>query len=314
MRDLEGKLKQARTLSWKRFGKKITFYLPGMFAYNGMGGRYPAVSITGGNCALKCDHCQGKLLETMIPASGPEQLVDVCRRLKRKGDVGVLLSGGCDEEGRLPWKAFIPVVSKIKRETGLYISVHCGLLDLETAVQLKRAGVDQALIDVIGDDETYQAVYHVPFGISRILSTLEILRRAEIPVVPHVVCGLNYGEIKGEIRALEMIAPFAPSQAVLVSLMGIPGAKMAKLEGPGPWEIAEIIAEARMKMPDTMLGLGCARQRGNARIEELAIDAGVNRMVIPSDEAVQRARHYGLEIRYQKTCCSVAADFSSVEW
>lgn len=314
MRDLEEKLKQARERSWVRFGRKITFYLPGMFAYNGMSGRYPAVSITGGDCALRCDHCQGKLLETMIPAPGPEQLLDVCHRLKRKGDVGVLLSGGCDEEGRLPWNAFIPVVSRIKKETGLFISIHCGLLNHKTAVQLKQAGVDQALLDVIGDDETYRDVYHVPFGVARIVSTMKILGRAGIPAVPHVVCGLNYGEIKGEMRALEMIAPFAPGQVVLVSLMGIPGAKMAKLEGPGPEEIAEIIAEARMRMPDSILSLGCARQRGNSRIEILAIDAGVNRMVIPSDEALKRAKHYGLEIRYQRTCCSVSADFSSTEW
>jgi hypothetical protein len=39
------------------------------------------------------------------------------------------------------------------------------------------------------------------------------------------------------------------------------------------------------------------------------VDAGVNRMALPSDEAVERARSYGLDIRYQKTCCSVPADW-----
>jgi hypothetical protein len=42
----------------------------------------------------------------------------------------------------------------------------------------------------------------------------------------------------------------------------------------------------------------------------LAIDAGVNRVALPSDEAVEHARGYGLEIRFQATCCSVSEDLS----
>ena len=45
-------------------------------------------------------------------------------------------------------------------------------------------------------------------------------------------------------------------------------------------------------------------------MERLAIDAGVNRMALPSDEAVSHARSYGLEVRYQATCCSVSKDLS----
>ncbi len=307
-------MKKARELSWERFGKKITFYVPGMFSLNGIRGKYPAVSITGEQCTLHCDHCAGKLLQTMIPAPSPTALLETCRRLKKSGTLGVLLSGGCDEVGRLPWESFIPAIARIKKETGLYLSVHCGLLNDETAVQLKRAGVDQALLDVIGDDRTYREVYHVPFGVSRISSTLEALAGAGLPIIPHVVCGLSYGKIVGEMRALEMIAPLRPEQVVIVSLMGIPGSPMAGLPGPRAEEIAEIVAEARFEMPDSRVSLGCARERGNARIETLAIEAGVNRMVIPSEEALALAREYGLEIRYQRTCCSVSADFSRDAW
>jgi uncharacterized radical SAM superfamily protein len=314
MRGLEEKLEQARELSWKRFGKRITFYVPGMFSMNGIKGRYPAISITGEQCALHCDHCAGKLLQTMMPGASPVQLVETCRRLKKNGTLGVLLSGGCDDQGRLPWEPFIRAITEVKEETGLYISIHCGLLDYETAVRLKRAGVNQALLDVIGDDRTYRDVYHVPFGVSRISSTLEALVGAGLPIIPHVVCGLYYGKIVGEMRALDMVAPLRPEQVVIVSLMGIGGSPMEKLPGPRPREIAEIVAEARLKMPDSLISLGCARERGNSLIDTLAIEAGVNRMVIPSDEAIDLARKYGLEIRYQRTCCSVSADFSREAW
>ena len=314
MQDLEKKLKQARELSWERFGKRITFYVPGMFSLNGIKGKYPAVSITGNDCALHCDHCAGKLLQTMIPAPAPVELVETCRSLKERGALGVLLSGGCDDRGRLPWETFVPAITQIKKETGLYVSVHCGLLDHGTAAQLKRAGVDQALLDVIGDDRTYRDVYHVPFGVSRIASTLNALARAGLPVIPHVVCGLYYGKLVGEMRALDMIAPLRPEQVVIVSLMGIRGSFMEKLPGPRAEEIAEIVAEARLKMPYSLISLGCARERGNSVIDTLAIRAGVNRMVIPSDEAIDLARKYGLEIRYQRTCCSVSADFAREAW
>ena len=36
--------------------------------------RFPAFSITGGACALNCDHCQAKILEPMIPATSPAEL------------------------------------------------------------------------------------------------------------------------------------------------------------------------------------------------------------------------------------------------
>jgi len=314
MQDFEEKLARARALSWENHGKRITFFLPGMFSYNGLKGLYPAVSITGKECALQCDHCQGKTLEPMIAAQTGDALVETCTRLAERGNLGVLISGGCDREGRLPWTPFVDAIREIKRKTSLFISIHCGLLDMETAVSLKAAGVDQALLDVIGDDETYRAVYHVDFGIERIVSTLESLETVRLPVVPHIVCGLHHGEIRGERKAVKIISGFDVKQVVIVSLMRVPGTPCFDASPLKAEAVAAIIAETRLTRPGAEINLGCARQRGNSRMELLAIDAGVNRMALPSDEAVARARDYGLEIRFQRTCCSVSADFTSNAW
>ncbi len=314
MPNLNETLKRARKISWENLGKDITFFLPGMFLLDGLSGKYPGISITGGRCALQCDHCRASILKTMIPATTPEALVEKCRLLSKRGNLGVLISGGCDEAGRLPWDAFIPAIEKIKKETDLYISIHCGLVDDETASRLRQAGVDQALIDVIGDDETYRRMYHVPFGISRISESLRSLKRADLPTVPHIVCGLDFGKIKGEHRAVEMIAEVGAEQVVIVSLMRVSGTPVEDIPFPEPEEIAGIIAETRFLLPETRISLGCARQRGETRTEILAIDAGVNRMALPSEEAVRMARDYGLDIRFQRTCCSVSRDFSKEEW
>jgi uncharacterized radical SAM superfamily protein len=301
-------------MSWARLGKRITFYVPGMFRCDGVTGSYPAVSITGAECALACDHCGGELLRSMIPAATPETLLATGLRLAAQGHHGVLLSGGCDRQGRLPWSSFLPVIGEIKQRTDLFISVHCGLLDDETALGLKEAGVDQALIDVIGDDDTYRRVYHVDFGVAAIRSALESLAGAGLALVPHIVCGLCYGRIQGEKRALEMIADFEPELLVIVSYMKIRGTKAPLFDLPRAEEVADIIAEARFRMPEVPISLGCARQRGNSRIELLALEAGVNRMALPCDEVLERAEEYGLEMRYQRTCCSVPGHLAKRAW
>ena len=310
----ETQLEEARRISWEALGKHITFYIPGMFRCNGVRGKYPGISITGSQCSLSCDHCGAMILKTMIPAENPGELLEKCIQLEERGNYGVLLSGGCSKEGKLPWKKFVPAIAEIKQKTNLFVSIHSGLIDYQEARALKAAGVDQALIDVIGNDETYQKVYHVPFGVVEIEKTLAALQDASLNTVPHVVCGLDYGRINGEEKALEMVSRFSVAQVVIVSLMNLTGTKMEKAFPPDARDVAHIISKARTLMPETCISLGCARQRGNTLMETLAIDAGINRMALPSEEAVARAEHHGLEIRYQKTCCSVPENFSGKTW
>ena len=314
MKELKHRMEEAKRISHGRHGKKITFFVPGMFSLNGVTGKYPAISITGNQCALNCEHCKGTLLTTMLPSGTPEQLVSRCLSQQERGASGVLISGGCDRMGRLPWEAFLPAIEKIKQETNLFISVHSGIVDAATARDLKNAGVDQALLDIIGDDETYQAIYHVDFGIEKIITSLEHLQNAGLPVIPHVVCGLFYGRIRGEKEAVKIISRFDVDHVVIVSLMNLPGPKAKGFELPTAEDIIDIIVETRERIPGAQISLGCARERGNTRIETMAIETGVNRMAIPSDEAIALAEKSGLEIRYQRTCCSVPTDRSGVSW
>lgn len=304
---LERLLEEAREASWAHFGKRIAFYLPGMVRYGGERGRYPALSITGPDCRLNCEHCKGEVLRPMVPATTPEALIEKCLQIAAQGNYGCLLTGGCMEDGSLPWASFMDAIAEVKRRTNLWISIHSGLIDNETARGLKRAGIDQALIEVIGDGKTWKEVYHLDNGMEAMERSLHALFNAGLEVVPHIVVGLYFGRIEGEFRALEITAAFNPRQMAIVSLMPISGTPMKGVRPPEPEEIAEVIATARLLMPTTLISLGCARSRGkeSSRIEDYAVDAGVNRMAIPSDSAMERARYYGLEMAFYNTCCSV---------
>lgn len=305
MNDFKTLLASARKVSWENFGKKIIFYVPGIFCYNGKRGKYSAISITGKDCALQCNHCKGKLLESMIEATTPEKFIDECMRLKAKGDLGCLISGGLQRDGTIPWAQFISAIKYVKESTKLFISIHCGMIDFPTALQLKGAGVDQALIDVIGDADTFKRVYNTDLDIERIIASMAALKLAGVPIIPHIVVGLDYGKINGEYKAIEIIKNFAPEVVVIVSLMPLPETPMADVQGPSPQDIAKIMATVRIEMPKIPVALGCARKRGDSQIDVWAVDCGINRIALPSEEAIAKAQEYSLEIAWQATCCSL---------
>ena len=107
----------------------LGLFVPGMVVYEGKRGRFPAMSITGGQCALQCAHCRGNLLQGMADVSTPESLLQRARGAQARGDAGILISGGCAKDGRLPWEAFAEALAGIKRQTGLFVAVHSGFVD-----------------------------------------------------------------------------------------------------------------------------------------------------------------------------------------
>jgi uncharacterized radical SAM superfamily protein len=302
-------LARARALSWERFGRRVGFYLPGMFIMDGARGRYPAVSITGPACGLGCDHCSGEILRSMPAARSPRELVDVCLRLRDDGAEGFLVTGGSDARGRLPWSRFLDALAEVKRRTALHVSVHAGMVDRPTAAALKQAGVDQANLDIVGAEETWREVIHLADGATLLDASLDALHAAGLDVVPHVVMGIHAGKTLGERRALEIVRRSPPKLLVWVVLMPLPGTPMAGAAPPALEEAARLLGESRLLFPESELALGCARPRGEYRraLERIAIDAGVNRVALYSDETIDYARSLGMEMSFRETCCSLSA-------
>ena len=270
---------------------------------------FVSVSITGKACSLGCDHCNGHILNRMVPATTPAQLASVADKLAARGCRGFLLSGGADENGSVPLGDFAEAVRDIKRKHGFCIVAHTGLVDDFLASRLAVAGIDAAMIDVIGSRSTIRRVCHLDASPDSYIASIRRLRARNIPVAPHVVLGLDYGRLRGEIHALRALSTCDIQALVLVVIIPVAGTRMAHVSPPELPQLAEIFVLARRLFPKTRISLGCARPAGKYKsdVEVLAIRAGFNGIAFPGREAVGLAAELGLRAMFSDVCCALSA-------
>lgn len=268
-------------------------------------GAFPAFSITGGVCALNCKHCRAEILKPMIPTGDPQAFERTVRgMIARQGLKGFLLSGGSSRRNEVPFDRYLPAIRRLKDDhPGLEVLAHTALVDARRAAALKQAGVDVAMLDIIGDADTVREVYHLDRPVADFDASLGHLVAAGLNVVPHIVVGLHFGRLRGEERALDIIAGHATAAAILVVLM--PAFAMPGFGAVDPEEAATFFGQARQKLADRLLLLGCARPHGAARpvLDVAAVLAGFDGVAYPADEAVQAARALGRPFEHAHACC-----------
>jgi len=93
-RELEPILNLAYKVKKRKFGNLIKIYIPDK--------RFPAISITGSECSLHCEHCNKKYIDGMKPIVNNSELKSYLLELYKKDGIGVLLSGGCLPDGSVP--------------------------------------------------------------------------------------------------------------------------------------------------------------------------------------------------------------------
>ena len=269
---------------------------------------FPAFSVTAAGCALMCDHCQAKILEPMIPATSPEMLERKVREMIDAQDLrGFLLSGGSTKRNEIRYERFYPVIERLKRDfPHLRIAIHSALLDDARARRMEAAGVDTAMMDVIGADETIREVYHLDRPVEDFEATLGALCATSMQVVPHIVIGLHYGRILGEPRALDIVARHRIHSLVLVVVMPF-YAKAGTFATPDAADVGRVFLEARARLPDREVLLGCARPPGMHRrvTDAYAVAAGLDGIAFPADGAVAVAQAIGRPAVQEHACCSI---------
>ena len=288
-------------LGLSRHGRTLLAFRPGL--------RFPAISITGTRCALRCKYCSGYYLKGMISAETPEELWRVCSSLAERGAEGVLISGGYDRHGVLPVRPFLRTLRAIKERLGLKLAIHPGLVDRELAEELVSAGVDVALCELVGDRETVREAIGMDKGPEDYEAALLALREAGIPhLAPHVCIGIKGGELAGELEALRIAAKAEPDVLVLIIFMPTPGTPYADREPPALEDVVKLMALTRCLFSDVPVALGCMRPRKRPyreRVDVAAVELGLDRIVLPAKAALRAAEEKGLEVKWRDVCCAL---------
>ncbi len=269
---------------------------------------FPAFSITAGACGLNCDHCQKKILEPMIPATNPATLDRQVRQLiATQGLNGFLLSGGSNKRNEISYGRYLPVVEQLKIDyPDLKIAIHSALLDEKRAKEMESAGVDTVMMDVIGAEQTINEVYKLDRPVEDFEATLAALCTTTMEVTPHIVIGLHYGRILGEANALDIVSRYDVTALVLVVIMPF-YAKAGTFVTPETSDVGRIFLEARERLRDKQVLLGCARPPGmHKRVTDAyAIMAGLDGIAFPADGAVSVAHTVGRPFEQAHSCCSI---------
>ncbi|MFX1312797.1 MAG: radical SAM protein, partial [Promethearchaeota archaeon] len=258
--DLKRFFKLAQLIKKKNFGDILKIYNPT--------NRFPAISITGNKCTLNCAHCDGKYLKSMKQITENSDLESFLMNLSKKEGVGALISGGSEIDGSVPLLNFLDTIKKIKKHTNLIINTHTGLLNEETAKKLADAKVDIVSFDITMDEEIVRNIYHLNVDLNEYKRAIDLLKKYNLNMVPHICIGLYYGRLHKELECIKFIkeSKIHPSLIVLIVLIP-PKESKIEFETPQPIDIAKIIALTRIVFPNTEISLGCMRPRGKIKVE-----------------------------------------------
>ncbi|MDD1771756.1 MAG: radical SAM protein [Methanomassiliicoccales archaeon] len=258
------------------------------------GADFPSISVTGRSCALMCRHCQGRYLQGMTPVQGPEELLSSAEGLVARGAEGFLLSGGCDDQGKVPLSPYLDTVRRIKSTMPLDVNLHPGLVSEDEAAEIARSDADRISFDLVLDDDVIRNDMHMDRSPTDYLRSFHALcRAASGRVTPHILLGL--GDEKMELEAVKVAASEDVPCVILLSLLG---------EKVDDWQERLVRAVEIGASSPVPIILGCMRPRGHPGTEMAAMEAGAAGIACPSPATVGAIKGKGWEIVWRKECCA----------
>ncbi|MDK2586448.1 radical SAM protein [Romboutsia sedimentorum] len=281
------KMEKAMKIKTTNFGNEIQFSYPNETL---------AISTTGDNCNLSCAHCNGHYLKNMTPIN------DYKSKIKTKNISSFLLSGGCSFEGDVPINRNIETIKKLKEE-GYKLNAHLGLMDRKSIEDVCKH-IDIVSFDLVFDKETIKEVYKIDKNREDYIKAYETIREVT-EVAPHICIGLKGGQIKGEYDIINYLSKNPPKKVTFIVLIPTKNTEYENVSPPDLEKVCDVLCEARISLPNTEINLGCMRPRGKYRkeLDELAIMCGINKIVLPSNNAKARAIDMNMTIEETKECC-----------
>jgi uncharacterized radical SAM superfamily protein len=239
----------------------------------------------------------------MVDVSKPGSLYNFGIDLWNRKGKGILISGGCDPYGAVDYPDHtFPEIKKLKKNTGLLINLHCGLVDDETAIKISESGVDKVSFDLVYDDETINEVLGLKKTKQDYLETISRLRSNGVTVVPHILTGLNKGRISWEFEAVKILSSMDVDEVVMIILIPTKETKFENIQGPDLEDIMELAVNMRSLLGCRII-LGCMRPKGMTELERKVLEIGFDGIVIPGRSTVKWIMEQGWEIKSNDLCC-----------
>lgn len=264
-----------------------------------------AVSLTGDHCMLRCKHCNARILENMVQATTPEKLLEIATELRNRGINSILVSGGSNVKGQVPFEEFVEALKHVKN-MGFRIYMHTGLVDEYRAQLLREAKIDVALIDFTVNEVVIKDVFNLNASSSDFINSVKNLVKFSVRVVPHVVIGIYCGKPSGEKQAIDILSRLNPDAVTLVVFVPLPGTLYEHCKPPQPGYVSEILKYARTNLHHIPLSYGCMKPRGsNYYFTEIeAIRLGFEGLASPSYSTVEYLLKNKIPLEILRECCA----------
>lgn len=238
------------------------------------------LSIKTGGCPEDCAYCpQSARYETGVDRAGmlsSEEILHAARRAKASGSTRLCMGAA--------WRSvrdggdFDHVLEVVRgvSELGLEVCCTLGMLTAEQAGRLKEAGLYAYNHNLDSSERFYGEIISTRTYGDR-LETLQHVRDSDISVC----CGgiLGMGETHADrIDLLHTLAtqPEHPESVPINALISVDGTPLAGRGKVPSWEMARMIATARILMPRSMVRLSAGRVDMDLEEQALCFMAGAN--------------------------------------
>ncbi|CAN0260749.1 unnamed protein product, partial [Phaeothamnion confervicola] len=243
------------------------------------------LSIKTGGCTEDCGYCSQSVRHKTFVKPTPQMKVDevvaAAARAKEAGSTRFCMGAAWRELGGKK-NAFGHILEMVREVNGMGLEVCCtlGMLTPDQARQLKEAGLTAYNHNLDTSREFYPKVVGTRSYDDR-LETIANVRAAGISVCCGGILGL--GEAASDrigllhtLATLEEHPESVPINA-LVAIAGTPlGESASGAEQPGVWDMARMIATARVVMPRTMVRLSAGRLTFSDSEQGIMFMAGAN--------------------------------------
>jgi len=242
------------------------------------------LSIKTGGCTEDCSYCsQSTRHQTFVkptPTMKVKEVLEAAARAKEAGSTRFCMGAAWRELGNKK-NAFNHILDMVRGVNGMGLEVCCtlGMLNAEQAKQLKEAGLTAYNHNLDTSPEHYPKVISTRSYEDR-LDTIANVRDAGISVCCGGILGLGEQE-SDRVGLLHVLAtlPEHPESVPINALVAVEGTPLGDnddISRVDAFDMARMIATARIVMPRTMVRLSAGRLSFSDAEQFLMFQAGAN--------------------------------------